>query len=126
MSRRLLLACVAPVVALPFQVAQAEVLFRAGVVTSSDWPGLLVANAVLLIGAAALAADLPVADRSGRAVLVGIGVPLLLPGPTVIDSLVHAVDPGLPFVLPNLLLLMMLGSAEAGIYLLATRPRPQL
>jgi hypothetical protein len=125
MNRRLLLACAAPAVAVPFQVCQAEVLFRAGAISAHDWPALLVANVVLLVGACALAADFPLADRLSRALLVGIGVPLLLPGPTVVDSLVHAVDPGLLFVLPNLLLLMMLGSAEAGIYLLATRPRPQ-
>ncbi len=130
MSRRVLLAAAAPALAIPFQAWQAEVLYRIGEISMGDWPGLLIANVVLLVGACAVAADFPLAGRLGRALLVGIGVPILLPGPTVVDSIVRAFGPGvdgaswLPFLLPNLLLLLLLGFAEAGIYLLATRPRP--
>ena len=85
----------------------------------------MIANAVLLAGACALAADIPLADRGGRAILVGVGVPLLMPGPTVADSLAQAAYGLTLYALPSVLLLVILGSAEAGIYLLATRPRPQ-
>ncbi len=113
---------------LPFQASQAELMIRAHAISTWDWPGLIVANLVLLAGACALAADFPLAQRQGRAVLVGIAVPLLLPGPTVVDGIVHDLSlvsgsaGWLPLALPSVLLLMMLGAAEAGIYLLATRP----
>jgi hypothetical protein len=109
--------------AVPFQVLQAAVLMHLGVVVLHDWEALLVANVVLLAGLCALAADLPLADRLGRAVLIGVGVPLLIPGPTALDSVVQAADPALS-ALPNLAVLLALGCAEAGIYLMATRPRP--
>jgi hypothetical protein len=123
MHRRIHFALVAPALAIPFQALQAAVLMRLGALSLHDWPALLVANAVLLVGACALAADFPLADRFGRAVLIGIGVPLLIPGPTALDSTIQAFDPPLS-ALPNLVVLLMLGCAEAGIYLLATRPRP--
>lgn len=123
MHRRFLLALTAPFLAVPFQALQAAVLMRLGALSLHDWGALLVANVVLLVGACALAADFPVADRFGRAVLVGIGVPLLIPGPTALDSTVQSFDPALS-ALPNVVVLLMLGCAEAGIYLLATRPRP--
>jgi hypothetical protein len=123
MHRRILFALVAPALAIPFQALQAAVLLRLGALSLHDWSALLVANVVLLVGACALAADFPLADRFGRAVLVGIGVPLLIPGPTALDSTIQAFDPVLS-ALPNLVVLLMLGCAEAGIYLLATRPRP--
>lgn len=93
MSRRVLFALAAAAVAIPFQALQAEVLAHAGLVAGRDWAPLVVANLVLLVGAGAVAADFPLAHRSGRALLVGVGVPLLLPGPTVIDSVVHALGP---------------------------------
>jgi len=123
MRPRLLFAAAAPAVVVPFEALQAAVLMRLGALSPHDWAALLVANAVLLVGACALAADFPLADRVGRAALVGIGVPLLIPGPTALDSTVQAFDPALS-ALPNVLVLLMLGCAEAGIYLLATRPRP--
>ena len=123
MHPRLLFAAAAPAVVVPFEALQAAVLMRLGALTLHDWAALLVANGVLLVGACALAADFPLADRFGRAALVGIGVPLLIPGPTALDSTVQAFDPALS-ALPNMLVLLMLGCAEAGIYLLATRPRP--
>ena len=123
MRRRIHLALAAPALTVPFQALQAAVLMRLGALSLHDWEALLVANAVLLVGACALAADFPVADRFGRAVLVGIGVPLLIPGPTALDSTVQSFDPALS-ALPNVVVLLMLGCAEAGIYLLATRPRP--
>jgi hypothetical protein len=123
MHPRVSFALAAPVVVVPFQALQAAVLLRLGALSLHDWAALVVANAVLLVGACALAADFPLADRFGRALLVGIGVPLLIPGPTALDSTVQAFDPALS-ALPNLFVLLMLGCAEAGIYLLATRPQP--
>jgi len=122
MHLRVRFAVAAPAVVVPFQAVQAAVLMRLGALSLHDWAALLVANAVLLAGACALAADFPLADRFGRAVLVGIAVPLLIPGPTALDSTVQAFDP--VSALPNLVVLLMLGCAEAGIYLLATKPRP--
>ena len=127
MSRRLILAVAAVAVAAPLQAVQAVVLVRAGLVSAADWQALLVANAVLMAGAAAVASDFVPAKRTARAMLVGIGVPMLLPGPTVVDSIVHALpDVGswLALLVPNLLLLMLLGAAEAWVYLRATRPAP--
>jgi hypothetical protein len=123
MPRRIHLALAAPALIVPFQALQAAVLIRLGALSLHDWTALLVANVVLLVGACALAADFPLADRSGRAVLVGIGVPMLIPGPTALDTTIQAFDPALS-ALPNVVVLLMLGCAEAGIYLLATRPRP--
>ena len=120
---RVLFALGAPFVAIPFQVLQAAVLMRLGALVLHDWQALLIANAVLLVGLCALAADLPLADRLGRAVLIGVGVPLLIPGPTALDSTIQATYPALS-ALPNLAVLLALGCAEAGIYLMATRPRP--
>lgn len=94
-----------------------------GALDLHDWEALLVANLVLLAGVCALAADLPLADRFGRAVLVGVGVPMLIPGPTALDSTIQATFPALS-ALPNIAVLLALGCAEAGIYLIATRPRP--
>jgi hypothetical protein len=96
---------------------------RLGALAFRDWEVLVVANVVLLVGLSALAADIPLADRLGRAVLVGVGVPLLIPGPTALDSTIQATYPALS-ALPNLVVLLALGCAEAGIYLMATRPRP--
>jgi hypothetical protein len=123
MYRRLHFALAAPALVIPFQALQAGVLMRLGALSPQNWTALVVANVILLLGACALAADFPLADRFGRAVLVGIGVPLLIPGPTALDSTVQAFDPALS-ALPNLVVLLMLGCAEAGIYLLATKPRP--
>jgi hypothetical protein len=123
MPRRIHLALAAPALIVPFQALQAAVLIRLGALSPHDWTALLVANVVLLVGACALAADFPLADRSGRAVLVGIGVPMLIPGPTALDTTIQAFDPALS-ALPNVVVLLMLGCAEAGIYLLATKPRP--
>ena len=94
-----------------------------GALVLHDWQALLVANVVLLVGVCALAADLPLADRFGRAVLIGVGVPLLIPGPTALDSTIQSTYPALS-ALPNLVVLLALGCAEGGIYLMATRPRP--
>lgn len=117
-------------IALPFLAVQlALAVSRAPAAVS--FPALGVANLFLLVGACAVAADFPLAKRRGRAALVGIGIPMLMPAPTVLDVAVKLADPSdlallIPFLVLNLLLLMMLGCAEAGIYLMATRPRPQL
>lgn len=129
MHPRVFFALSAPVLALPFQAVQLALLLRneAG---APSWEALAIANLVLLFGACALAADFPLANRTGRAVLIGIGIPLLLPGPTVVDAVARVVNPGtdysawIPFLVLYLVLLLILGCAEAGIYLLATRPRP--
>ncbi|HEV2477113.1 MAG TPA: hypothetical protein VGX22_11265 [Candidatus Dormibacteraeota bacterium] len=123
MHLRVKFALSALALVVPFQSLQAAFLLRLGALSLHDWSALLVANVVLLVGACALAADFPLADRFGRAVLVGVGVPLLIPGPTALDTTVQSFDPALS-ALPNLVVLLMLGCAEAGIYLLATRPRP--
>ena len=129
MNRRLLCAGGGALVALPFLALQAGFEVRDHPAALQAWQQLAVANAILLIGACAVAADFPLASRAGRALLVGIGIPLLLPGPTVLDVMVPVFQPGSdlaswPFLLiPNLVLLLLLGGAEAGIYLLATRPR---
>ena len=128
MSARVQAALVGAFIALPFQAVQLALAVGHERVAAS-FQALGVANLVLLIGVCALAADFPLAKRRGRAALVGIGIPMLLPGPTVLDGLVSAMNPTdalawAPFLVLNLLLLMMLGCAEAGIYLMATRPRP--
>ena len=120
---RVRFALSAPAVAAPFQLLQAIVLMHLGALALHDWQALLIANLVLLAAVCALAADVPLADRLGRAVLVGVGVPLLIPGPTALDSTIQATHPALS-ALPNLAVLLALGCAEAGIYLMATRPRP--
>ena len=120
---RVRFALSAPAVAAPFQLLQAIVLMHLGALALHDWQAVLTANLVLLAAVCALAADVPLADRLGRAVLVGVGVPLLIPGPTALDSTIQATQPALS-ALPNLAVLLALGCAEAGIYLMATRPRP--
>ena len=120
---RVRFALSAPAVAAPFQLLQAIVLMHLGALALHDWQALLIANLVLLAAVCALAADVPLADRLGRAVLVGVGVPLLIPGPTALDSTIQSTYPALS-ALPNLAVLLALGCAEAGIYLMATRPRP--
>ena len=87
------------------------------------------ANVILVVAVAALAADYPPADRAARAVIIGLGTALVVPGPTALDAVVmqwgSGLDDGTGIVLalPYLLLLAMLACAEAGLYLLATRPR---
>lgn len=129
MSSRFLCAIGGALIALPFEGVQLALALSHEPGAASA-PALGVANLILLVGVSALAADFPIARRSGRAALVGIGIPMLLPGPTVLDGVVRVVDPSdlalwIPFLVLNLLLLVMLGCAEAGIYLLATRPKPQ-
>ena len=131
MRLRIFCAVAGALIALPFQIVQLALLLDRDPGGLASWPALGAANLILLVGVAALAADFPLARRSGRAALVGIGIPMLLPGPTVIDGVARIFDPGtnyvllIPFLVLNLLLLLMLGFAEAGIYLLATRPNPQ-
>ena len=126
---RVRFALSAPAVAAPFQLLQAIVLMHLGALALHDWQALLIANLVLLAAVCALAAEVPLADRLGRAVLVGVGVPLLIPGPTALDSVVMLAAPGwdagtwLVILMPYVLLLGMLALAEAGLYLLATRAR---
>lgn len=122
MHPRVRFAIAAPAVVLPFEALQAAVLLRLGALTTGDWVALVIANVLLLLGASALAADFPLAGRVGRAVLVGIGVPLLIPGPTALDSTVQSFDPVLS-ALPYAMVLALLGFAEGWIYLQATRPR---
>src|SRR5258708_30793710 len=105
MRPRILFALAASAVAVPFQAMQAAELMRLGALSPHDWAALLVANLVLLVGACALAADFPLADRLGRALLVGIGVPLLIPRPTALDSTIQGFDPSLN-ALPHLVVLL--------------------
>lgn len=128
MTRRAVCALAAAAMAAPLQAVQAVFLLRHQALAAGAWPQLLAVNAVLIAGAAAVGADLPLAGRAARALLIGVGVPLLLPAPTVFDGIVVAsgmnIVDALPLLLPNLALLLVLGCAEAGIYLLATRPTP--
>ena len=127
MSRRVLAAIAGASVAAPLAAVQAVVLLRAGLLSAADWQVLLGANIVLMIGCGSIAADFVRAGRTGRAILVGVGVPMLLPGPTVLDSVVQAL-PGagswLALMGPNVVLLAVLGVAEAWVYLRATKARP--
>lgn len=114
--------------AAPLQAVQVVFLLRHEALAAAAWPQLLAVNAVLLAGAAAVGADLPIAGRTARALLIGVGVPLLVPAPTVFDGIVVAsgmnIVYALPLLLPNLVLLLALGCAEAAIYLFATRRTP--
>jgi hypothetical protein len=91
---------------------------------------LVVANLALLGLLCAVAADFSLAQRGGKAILLGIGVAVLLPGSMILDQVVAASSPEwdattwLAVLLPYLMLLLALSAAEAGIYLLATWPRP--
>lgn len=127
MSRRILFALSAPVVAVPFQAMQLALVVEHDP-NPAPWQALAVVNLLLMLGVCALFADFPLARRGGRALLVGASIALLLPGPTVLDTaakvLASGGDPApwLPYLLLYLLVLLMLGCAEAGLYLLATRP----
>lgn len=89
---------------------------------------LVIANVVLLGLLCTVAADYPLARRGGRAALVGCGVALLFPGSIALDQVVAMstadwdVGTWLAVALPYVLLLVALSVAEAGLYLLATRP----
>ena len=123
MNRRVYGAWVGITIAIPSAVVQLAVLVRGHPVATNLLPWVVVGNLVLLAAVVAVAADYPLADRAGRAALVGLGVALVMPGPTALDSVVMLSVP--PAILwPYLLLLGMLACAEAGLYLLATRPRP--
>jgi len=126
LNRRVSFALAAPAVAVPFQAVQLALVLEHDA-HPAPWQALAAANLILLVGLCALAADFPLAGRNGRALLVGAAIPLLLPGPTVVDTVAKMFasgadpTPWLPFLFLYLLLLLMLGCAEAGLYLLATR-----
>ena len=128
MNRRLFSAMVGLAIAVPSASVQFAVLVHGRPASVSSLPWLGLANLVLLAGLVAVAADYPVAGRSGRAALIGLGVALVMPGPTALDSVVMLAAPGwdagtwLVILRPYLLLFGMLIFAEAGLYLLATRP----
>ena len=90
---------------------------------------LLVANAVLLGLVCTAAFDFSRASRPGRALLLGCAVAMLIPGATVLDQVVAFSGPYwdagtcLAMAMPYLILVAALGAAEAGLYLMATRPR---
>ena len=132
MNRRVFSGMVGFAIALPSVALQLALLFRDH--SSAEGAGLQlgVANLALVIAVAALAADFPLAGRAGRAALIGLGTALVMPGPTALDAVVLQWDPVLDggtwvvVALPYLLLLAMLACAEAGLYLLATRPKTTL
>lgn len=128
MTRRAAGALAAVAMAAPLQAVQVVFLFQHEALAAAAWPQLLAVNAVLIAGAGAVGADYPIAGRTARALLIGVGVPLLVPAPTVFDGIVVAsgmnIVDALPLLLPNLVLLLVLGCAEAAIYLFATRPTP--
>jgi hypothetical protein len=132
MNRRLFSAMVAVALALPSVVLQLALLIRSHPSALAAWPQLGITNVVLVVAMAALASDYSVAGREGRAALIGLGAALLLPGPTAFDSVAMrwgaGADAGtwLVILLPYMLLLAMLACAEAGLYLLATRPTTTL
>src|SRR5947209_11050410 len=128
MRNRIRWARAGAAVALPFLVLQLAYELKLHPDAGASLTKLGVANAIALLAASAVAADFPLAGRQGRAVLVGVAIPLLLPGPIVLDQAValnvawtDLAAYGL-FLVPNLLLLVMLGASQAVIYLLATRP----
>jgi hypothetical protein len=129
MNRRVFSALVGIAVAVPSASVQFAVLVHGRPPSLSSLPWLGIANLVLLAGLVAVAADYPLAGRAGRAALIGLGVALVMPGPTALDSVVMLAAPGwdagtwLVILMPYVLLLGMLALAEAGLYLLATRAR---
>lgn len=129
MNRRVFSAMVGFAVGLPAAALQLALLFRDHSSAQDSWLQLCVANLALVFAVAALAADYPPAGRAARAALIGLGTALVLPGPTALDAVVMQWDPALDggtavvVALPYVLLLAMLACAEAGLYLLATRPR---
>jgi hypothetical protein len=128
MNRRVFSGMVGFAVGLPAAALQLALLFRDHSSAQDSWLQLCVANLALVFAVAALAADFPPAGRAGRAALIGLGTALVMPGPTALDAVVMQWDPaldgaGVVAALPYVLLLAMLACAEAGLYLLATRPR---
>jgi hypothetical protein len=108
-------------IAVPSAVLQFAILFQDHPPALRLLPSVGIANLVLLVALVAVAADYPLAGRQGRAALIGLGVALVMPGPTAVDSVVMLSAP--PAILvPYVFLLAMLACAEAGLYLLATRP----
>jgi hypothetical protein len=122
MNRRVDSALVGITIAIPSAVVQFALLVRGHTFATNLLPWVVMGNMVLLAAVVAVAADYPRADRAGRAALVGLGVALVMPGPTALDSVVMLSAPP-AILLPYLLLLGMLACAEAGLYLLATRPK---
>ena len=119
MNRRVFSAMVGLGFAVPSVVLQLALQLHDRVASLGVLPWLFVANLALLFALAAVAADYPIAGRAGRAALIGLGVALLMPGPTAVDAMVMNSD--VVVLVPFLLLLAMLACAEAGLYLLATR-----
>ena len=127
---RLLNPILAAGIAVPVQGFQLWTFFETeGVRRGADLEPLLVANAVLVGLLCTAAFDFSHAPRAGRALLIGCGVAMLIPGATVLDQVVAFSGPYwdaatcLAMAMPYLILLAALGAAEAGLYLLATRPR---
>ena len=129
MNRRVLAAIVGFGIAFPSVVLQLAWILRSQPPALSAWPQLCIANLALLLAAGAFCADYPLTGRAGKAALTGLLAAVLIPGPTALDAVVMHADPGwdvgtwLAVAMPYLLLLAMLACAEAGLYLLATRPR---
>lgn len=131
MRRRLVHSFLGAGIAVPVQALQlwtfVEMLggHRRGV----ELEPLVIANFVLLGLLCAGAADFSRARRTGRALLIGCGVAMLIPGSTVVDQVVAFSGPYwdlatcLAVALPYVFLLGALGVAEAGLYLLGTRRR---
>jgi hypothetical protein len=119
MNKRVFSAMVGVAVALPSAVVQFALVVHAHPAAINFLPWLAVGNLVLLAALVAAAADYPLADREGRAALVGFAVALVMPAPTALDSILTFSTPP-AILLPYLLLLGMLACAEAGLYLLAT------
>lgn len=117
-------------VAVPVQAFELWVFYQTAAARhDASLKVLLVANLALLGLLSAFAADFSLLRRGGKAILLGIGVAVLLPGSVILDQVVAASSPEwdattwLAVLLPYLMLLLALSAAEAGIYLLATWPR---
>jgi hypothetical protein len=129
MRRRLNNAAVAACLALPVQGVELWAFLRMAPPHAEEpIAALVIANIALLGLLCTGAADYSLAGRAGKAALVGCGVAMLVPGSIALDNIVAmstgAWDAGtwLAAMLPYVILLITLSVAEAGLYLLATRP----
>ena len=116
-------------IAVPVQALELWMFFRIAPPHAEEPIGaLVIANLVVLGLLCTGAADYALVRREGRALLVGCGVALLIPGAMALDQVVAMstadwdLGTWVAVALPYLILLLALSAAEAGLYLLATRP----
>lgn len=129
MKQRIFDAGASACVAAPIQAFELWVFYSTAGARHGALGPMLIANLVLLAILCTVAADFSLVERVGKAVLLGTGVALLMPGSVMLDEVVAVWSPDwdattwLAVLLPYLMLLLALSAAEAGLYLLATRPR---